>query len=143
MTGDASQDLRCVEPSGTVVEILNGGTGSNDGIGAGSVGDFDGDGTVAVATVSGSNEIKLVGAPGGEGVRTFFPPTLGGGLEAAKSPVSVADVDGDDEDEVVYVENSAPGELYYLDDIQSTPTVRKLVDDNGDRIGGSKETGVT
>jgi hypothetical protein len=135
---DASQQLRYVEPDGSVEAVDDGGTGSNNGIGAGSVADFDDDGVVSVVTVDGSNDLKIVGEPtgdGGEGVRTV------GAVDAKKSPVTVADVDGDDDGEVVYVDTG--GSLRYLDDVSTSPTVRSLSDESGGTVGGEDDTGVT
>lgn len=134
---DGSQQLRYVEPNGSLEKVVNGGTGSNDGIGAGSVADLDDDGVVAVVTIDGSNDLKVVGEPtaqGGEGKTTISS------VDAAKAPVTVADVDGDDANEVVYV--STGGHLKYVDDVYGSPTISFVRDADGDTVDADDATGV-
>ncbi|MFT4922132.1 MAG: hypothetical protein ACI8XM_001345 [Haloarculaceae archaeon] len=137
--GDASQQVRYLEPDGTTTNLDNGQAGSNNGIGTGALGDFDGDGTVSVVVVDGSNDVKITGestADGGEGT------TIVTAADAAKSPPAVADVDDDGDDEIVYVANS-DGTLNYIDDVRGDNDIEDLADENGTEIDGSDETGVT
>ncbi|MFC6954389.1 type IV pilin N-terminal domain-containing protein [Halorubellus litoreus] len=134
---DGSQQLRYVEPSGGVEKVDNGQTGSNNGIGSGSVADFDDDGVVTVVTIDGSNDLKVVGEPtaqGGEG-KTTIPS-----VDAAKAPVTIADVDGDASSEVVYVSTS--GYLKYVDDVYGSQTVSFVRDADGDKVDADDATGV-
>lgn len=134
---DGSQRLRYVEPGGGTEKIENGGTGSSSGIGSGSIADFDDDGTVTVVTVNGSNDLKLVSEPtsqGGEGTRTISS------VDAAKAPVTVADVDGDGDSEILYTGTS--GSLKYVDDVSGSPTVSFVRDASGDKVDGDDATGV-
>jgi len=135
---DASQQVRYLEPDGTTKNLDNGQAGSNNGIGAGTLADFDGDGTASVVVVDGSNDVKRTGestADGGEGT------TIISAADAAKSPPAVADVDGDGDDEIVYVA-LGDGNLSYVDDVQSGNNVKNLLDDDGNEIDGSDGTGV-
>jgi hypothetical protein len=135
---DGSQRLQALDADGTVTALSDGQLGSNNGIGAGSLADFDGDGVHRVVGVDGSNQLKLVGAgtaAGGEATTT-----LTGGV-AKKSPPTVADVDGDDTPEVVFVSDDSE-KLKYVDDIGGANTVALLTDGDGDPIQRSDETGV-
>ena len=134
---NASQHLEYLEADGTTVTLEDGQAGSNIGIGAGAVADPDGDGVASVVAVDGNNDVKLVGAStadGGEGT------TVIAAADAEKSPPTVADVDGDGDDEIVYV-GLANGDLKYIDDVGGSNEVAYLHDDGGDRIAGSAETG--
>jgi|GEM_PF-3367830 len=133
---DGSQQLRYLEPSGSTSNVVDGQTGSNNGIGAGSLADFDGDGTTAVVAVDGSNDIKINRQPSGGGT------TILSGPDAAKAPVTAVDVDGDDAFEIVYVAASS-GDLRYVDDPLGSPSTSALSDAGGNAISGSDETGVT
>jgi FlaG/FlaF family flagellin (archaellin) len=131
---DGSQHLQYLEPDGTTEKLTNGGTGSNVGIGSGSLADFDGDGTVSVVVTDGSNNIKLVGATSGEGTRTLTTPN------AEKSPPTVADVDGDSDAEIIYLAKSDET-FRYVDDVGGSEVVRTLSDDSGADVDGSADSG--
>jgi hypothetical protein len=134
---DASQQLRYLEADGTTATLEDSQAGSNVGIGAGAVADLDGDGVASVVAVDGNNDVKIIGAStadGGEGT------TVIAAADAKKSPPTVADVDGDGDDEIVYV-GLANGNLKYIDDVYGSNDVVYLHDDDGDRIAGSAGTG--
>lgn len=98
---DASQHIRYIEePGGTIEKLENGGIGSSEGIGAGSLVDLDGDGTVSAIFVNGSNNLRVVDANGTD--RTIH---LDDGSDdgAAKSPPTAIDLDGDGELEIAYI----------------------------------------
>ena len=133
---DGSQQLRYLEPTGSTSNVVDGQTGSNNGIGAGSLADFDGDGTTAVVAVDGSNDIKINRQPSGGGT------TILSGPDAAKAPVTAVDVDGDNALEIVYVAASG-GDLRYVDDPLGSPSTADLSDAGGNSVSGSDETGVT
>ena len=135
---DGSQQLRALNPGGSVDSLADGQLGSNNGIGAGALADFDGDGVHRAVGVDGSQQLKLVGAgtaAGGESTTV-----LTGGV-ARKSPATVADVDDDGTPEVVFVSNDSE-KLKYVDDVGGANTVMLLTDANGDPIQRSEETGV-
>jgi hypothetical protein len=135
---DASQKLRYLEPDGSTATLEDGQTGSNVGIGAGAVTDLDGDGVASVVAVDGNNDVKIVGAStaeGGEGTTVITT------ADAEKSPPTVADVDDDGDDEIVYV-GLANGKVKYVDDVYGSNDVAYLQDDGGDRIDGSPGTGL-
>jgi hypothetical protein len=135
---DGSQQLRYIEPGGSVKNLNNGQTGSSSGIGAGAVADFDGDGVASVVAVDGSNEVKITSEPtadGGEGTTNVSA------TDAKKAPPTVADVDGDGDEEIVYVGN-ATGKLKYVDNVRSGNDIEFLEDEDGNRIDGSDETGL-
>jgi len=134
---DTSQQLRYLEADGTIAALEDGQAGSDVGIGAGAVADLDGDGVASAVAVDGSNDVKIAGAPtadGGEGTTVITA------ADAKKSPPTVADVDGDGDDEIAYV-GLANGDLKYIDDVRGSNDVAYLHDDGGDRIPGSAETG--
>jgi hypothetical protein len=131
---DSSQQLRYIEPDGSIKKIDNGQLGSNDGIGAGGgLGDFPGsDVADSVVAVDGSNTLKVVNdSEAFDGLAN----------DAAKSPPAAADVDADSADEVVYL--STDGILKYVDDVGSSNEVNILYDKDGDTISGSADTGIT
>ncbi|WP_255150796.1 type IV pilin [Halorarius halobius] len=135
---DASQQLRYLEPDGTTNNLDGGQTGSNTGIGAGALADFDDDGVASVVAVDGSNDVKVTGAPtadGGEGT------TVVTAADAAKAPVTAADVDDDDDPEIVYVGLDA-GKVKYVDDVRGANSVAVLRDEDGNAVGASDELGV-
>ena len=135
---DASQKLRYLEPDGSTATLEDGQTGSNVGIGAGAVTDLDGDGVASVVAVDGNNDVKIVGAStaeGGEGTTVITA------ADAEKSPPTVADVDDDGDDEIVYV-GRANGKVKYVDDVYGSNDVAYLQDNGGDRIDGSPGTGL-
>lgn len=137
---DASQTIQYVEPGGTVVDTGQS-LGSSTGIGAGSLGTLAGySGSVAVS-VDGGNYLTVVNATNNDvlsGARVS-----GSDPQAAKSPVTVADVDDDGANELVYVD-SAGGTLKYIDGFGTgTLTKQFLRDEDGDKIDGSAATGVT
>jgi len=134
---DASQRLRYLDADGTTAALEDGQAGSDVGIGAGAVADLDGDGVASVVAVDGNNDVKIAGVPtadGGEGTTVITA------ADAEKSPPTVADVDGDGDDEIVYV-GLADGDLKYIDDVRGSNDVAYLHDDGGDRVAGSAETG--
>lgn len=132
----SSQTLHYVDDTGTVEDVTNGQTGSNNGIGAGSLVDFDGDGTVAMVAASSSNGIKINREPSGDGTITLTTP------DVAKAPVTTADVDGDGGQEIVYVDASSTT-VTYVDDPLGAQTVEPLSDESGSDVDGSDESGAT
>jgi len=139
---DGSQTLRYLaQYSGTNSQPMeDSGTGSSASIGSGSLADFDDDGTEVVVAVGGSNNIKIIGestVEGGEGTRTINLPGNG----AAKSPVTIADVDGDGKDEIIYV-GATNGKLKYVDDVGGTPTVKFILDEDGNKVDADDGVGV-
>ncbi|NLV08469.1 type IV pilin [Halomicrobium mukohataei] len=133
---DASQHLRYLESDGSITKIDDAGSGSNNGIGAGSLADLDGDGTPAVVLVDGSNEILINRKASGGGTERLT------GVSATKAPLTTADVDGDGATEIVYV-GTTNGKLRFVDDPLGTPSVEVLSDENGNDVDGSDETGAT
>lgn len=133
---DGSQQLRYLEPSdGTTHNVADGQTGSNVGIGSGSLADLDGDGTPEVVAVDGGQYVKVVDVA--DGTATTLTANV-----AEKSPSTPADVDGDGSLEVVFLDG-ASHELRYVDDVGGSNTVRTLTDETGTPVGGSDGTGVT
>jgi hypothetical protein len=130
---DGSQQIRYLEPDGTVTKLQGGGVGSNNGIGVGQPPDFDGDGTVSAVLVDGSNNVKIVGAA--EPDRTFTA------TNARKAPLTTADVDGDGAAEIIYVSADAD-RLKYVDDPRGAATIQQVVDANGDPVTAGGELGV-
>jgi len=126
---DGSQQIRYLSTDGTIEKISGGGVGSNNAVGVGKVANFD-DG-VRVVFVNGSNNIKLVGSG----------TTVLSAANAKKSPVTVADVDGDNDLEIVYI-GSDDGHLKYVNDPLSSPNISFLRDHNGKRIDADDKIGV-
>jgi flagellin-like protein len=131
---DSSQEIRYVEPGGTV-KTTGFTSGSSTGIGNGPLVDFDGDGTDSAVVVDGSNDVRLVEAGGA----TSTPAQSS--VAAAKSPATAADVDGDGAMEIVYVDDSS-STLRYIDDVDGSPTVDTLRDGAGTTVSANKDTGV-
>lgn len=128
---DASQTLAAVEPDGTGGEIVS--IGSSRGIGSGPLHGF-GSGERAVV-VDTSNDVALVGDSG------VVARPAESAVSAAKSPLTVADVDGDGAPEIVYIDAST-STLRYIDDVGGSPTVQTLTGDDGDPVGGDEDVGV-
>jgi flagellin-like protein len=131
---DGSQEIRYLESSGTV-ETTGFTSGSSTGIGNGQLWDWDSDGKEEVVVVDGSNDVRLLDDTGAEA--TPAQSSVG----AAKSPLTIADVDDDGENEIVYIDDST-AELRYIDDVTGTPTVETLTDAAGNIVSGDKGTGV-
>lgn len=129
---DASQQLRYLEPNGTVKNLSGGQAGSNNGIGVGQPPDFDGDGVVREVLVNGGNQVKIVGEA--ESTITFTS------TNAKKAPVTAADVDDDGSPEPVYVGSN--GYIKYVDDPLGSATIKTLNDANGNKVAADGELGV-
>lgn len=130
-----SQTVRYVESDGTK-KTTGFSSGSNVGIGSGPVTDLDGDGTDEAVAVGGGNEIHLVDAGGSE------TKLAAGSVSAEKSPVTVTDVDGDADSEVLFVKSGSPHEVAYVDDPLGANTIKPLTDDGGSTITGDRATGL-
>lgn len=138
--GDGSQTVRSLESDGSI-STTGVTSGSNNGIGTGSLADFDGDGATEVGVVDGGNDIQFVDATGGEPV-TASDVSGGSAPDAKKAPTAAADVDGDFETELVYV-GADNSKLRYLDNLGGTIDIEYLEDEDGNRINGSDETGAS
>lgn len=139
---DGSQAVRYVEPDDETTATFSkayDGAGANNNVGIGAPADFSGDGVSSVPIVDGSNQIHLVGD---DGIRR----TLIGGSDdeqAAKTPLTPADIDADGDLELVYLENnSSPAELNYVDEVDGDTVFRPIRDDDGDRIRADTQRGV-
>lgn len=134
---DGSQQLRYIDgPGGSIENVEGGQTGSNNGVGAGRLADVDGDAADEIVAVDGSNEVVVVEDPSSATDSTTTIAT-----DAVKAPVTVADVDGDGAVEVVYI-GTTNRRFKYVDDPLGAATVTYLTDEDGNRVGGSDETGV-
>jgi len=131
---DASQEIRYLNQDGTV-ETTGFTSGSSSGIGNGQLWDYDGDGKEEVVVVDGSNDVRLVDDTGAVATPAQSQ------VDAAKSPVTITDVDDDGENEIIYVDEST-AELRYIDDVAGSPTVKTLLDEDGNPVGAGKDTGV-
>jgi hypothetical protein len=134
---DGSQTIRYVESDGTTAST--GVTaGSSNNIGAGTPYDFDGDGTASIPVVDGSNKILLVSA-NGITEQVILPSE---DEQAAKSALAVADIDGDSEVEIVYLENNnSPAHLKFVDDVGESNNFKMLINNNGQIISADKKRG--
>ncbi|MFC7075599.1 FG-GAP repeat domain-containing protein [Haloarcula halophila] len=137
---DGSQTLQYLEPGGSV-HSMSTSLGSSTGIGAGTMADFDGDGTPRVASVDGGNDVVLTNDTSGDEIGSS--DVSGGSTPSAmKATATAADVDGDGNPELVYLEESS-SDIKYLDDIDSgTIDIEFLNDTDGDEIDGYAGTGV-
>jgi FlaG/FlaF family flagellin (archaellin) len=137
---DGSQTIRYVEPSGTTT--TTGQTlGSSTGIGSGSAGTLRGYAGTVVTGVDGGNDLVVVNATGNDqlGGARF----AGSAPDAKQSPTTVADVDEDGSNELVYVGNDN-GKLKYVDGFGGGPLGKEFLrDEDGNEIDGSTATGVT
>jgi hypothetical protein len=136
---DGSQTMRYLEPGGGVVDTSIS-LGSSTGIGTGSVGTLAGYPSEVAVGVGGGNYIRVYSQAGTDKIQSGDVAS-GSAPQATKSPVTVADVDGDSDTEVVYV-GASGGDLKYLDDFGGTITVEFLRDENGNKIEGDAGSGV-
>jgi len=105
--------------------------GSNNGYGAGPVGDFDKDGEPRAMVVDGSNQIAMIDS---DGNKEAISET-----SVNKAPVAAYDMGGDDRLEAVYSDKSGNIEWVYL----NNGTVKSLKDQNDDSISANKKYGAT
>jgi hypothetical protein len=130
---DGSQQLRYLEDNGNTKKISGGGLGSSSGIGAGPPPDLNNNGIPRVVGVDGSNNIKIVGVA---------EPTLTiTGVNAAKSPVTTADIDGDAEDEIIYIGNQNQY-IKFVDNPLSGQQIKTVRNSQGDPIVGESTIGI-
>lgn len=112
---DSSQHVQYIDDTGDIEEVTNGGVGSSNNIGVGPVATIDG--KTVMPTVTGSNNIKFLGPTGGSNsVNVADIAIFKSGIDAAKSRITVADIDRDGDLEIVYLTNSG-SKLNYIDDI--------------------------
>ena len=109
---DANQHIRYIDgPGGSVEKLENGGAGSSEGIGTGSLVDLDRDGTASAIFVNGSNNLRVVNADTTDQTdrtdRTI--PVDESGEGAAKTPPTAIDLDGDGEREIAYLREEDGG----------------------------------
>jgi len=128
----SSKQVRYLEQDGTAKKLDGGGAESDNGIGVGRPPDLNGDGTVRAVIVDGSNNVKIVG--GAEPDKTFDS------TDAKKAPVTTANVDDDDEPEIVYVGNSN-SKIKYIDDPLNDPKIEFLENEDG-KVSAGDELGV-
>lgn len=128
-----SQQLRYVDDDGSLIKVSGGSVGSNNGIGGGQLPDLDNDGIPRVAAVDGSNNIVLYGVAESDVIISKGQP--------AKSPVTPTDIDRDSEDEILYI-GTDDGNIKYIDDPLSGPSVKTVKDNNGNPISGDTGLGV-
>ena len=103
MFADGSQHVRYIEQddgtSGVYAPLPNGGAGSNEGIGAGTVVNTGGKAAAAVF-VDGEQDIRVVND---NGKNYTIEVSNNSSTKAEKSSPTVADIDGDNTLEVVYI----------------------------------------
>ena len=136
--GDGSDELvfvgggqvRYLNSDGNINKLNNGDFGSNNGLGAGELITIDG--TVWVTLVDGSNNIKLVTDHNvGDRDRIIKPKnTTGGKKNAAKSPITTADVDDDGNSEIVYL-RKGNNKLRYVDNPLESEEIKDLTKSGG------------
>lgn len=130
---DGSQQVRYIQPGGRIEKLSGGAIASNNGIGAGEPADFDGDGTARAVLVKASTQhISIVSDTG--------PAVTLTGTSVKKAPLTTADVDGDGDQEIVYV--SSNGDVKYVDDPLGAATTSSLTDAAGNIIFGDGKLGV-
>jgi hypothetical protein len=137
---DGSQHMRYVDKDLNITKITGGGVGSSNNIGVGPVATID-DRTL-MPTVNGSNNIKFLGPSKNES-GSVKERALFKGVDAAKSRITVADIDRDGVQEVVYLTNSSQ-KLRYIDNIDISKGSFDSYDIiyNGGSITGEKKRGV-
>jgi len=137
----SSDTVKALQPDGSVSD-LNLTLGSSTGVGAGSVGTLPGYSDEVVAAVDGGNDIYVVNASGYDEITSGDIAGSGSSPPDAKqSPPTIADVDGDDDAELVYIGN-ADGKIKYLDGFESDALEAKFLrDENGDKIDGDTGSG--
>jgi hypothetical protein len=137
---DGSQHIRYVDKNLNITKVTSGGVGSSNNIGVGPVATIDG--RTLMPTVDGSNNIKLLGPPQ-DGSGVVKKQAVLKGVDAAKSRVTIADIDRDGEQEIVYLTNSNQ-KLRYIDNIDISEGSFDSYDVlyEGSSITGEKERGV-
>jgi len=137
---DGSQQIRYVDKNLNITKVTSGGVGSSNNIGVGPVATIDG--RTLMPTVDGSNNIKLLGPPQ-DGSGVVKKQAVLKGVDAAKSRVTIADIDRDGEQEIVYLTNSNQ-KLRYIDNIDISEGSFDSYDVlyEGSSITGEKERGV-
>lgn len=128
-----SEQLRYVDDDGTLIKVNGGSVGSNNGIGGGQLPDLDNDGVPRVASVDGSSNIALYGVAESDVIISKGQP--------AKSPVTPTDIDRDSEDEILYI-GTDNGNIKYIDSPLTSPSVKTVLDNNGNPISGDTGLGV-
>ncbi|MFB6293960.1 MAG: hypothetical protein ABEH60_06835 [Halonotius sp.] len=137
---DGSQQIRYVDKNLNITKVTGGGVGSSNNIGVGPVATIDG--RTLMPTVDGSNNIKFLGPPK-SGSGTVKKRAVFKGVDAAKSRITVADIDRDGKQEVVYLTNSNQ-KLRYIDNIDISEGSFDSYDVlyEGSSITGEKKRGV-
>lgn len=130
---DSSQQLRYLESNGDTKKVQGGGLGSSSGIGAGSPPDLNNNGIPRILGVDGSNNIILAGVA--------EPSLTISNTNSAKSPVTNADIDGDNQPEILYIGNQN-NYVKYVDNPLSGQQVKTVTNDQGDPVVGNPNIGV-
>jgi hypothetical protein len=131
---DGSQQVRYLNRDGTIVKLNNAGVGSNNALGAGELIQYNGKTWILI--VDGSQNIALVTDDGGNQKRTVLSNS------AVKAPITVADVDDDEDTEIVYIDKSSKKLRYVNNPLRGNQTTEPLLDADGNKIRVRPDTGV-
>jgi len=133
---DGSQHIRYLDKEqDSPIELENGGTESDNGIGVGSIAEFGGSKYVIFIS---NNEIKLVNDVADDDTITISPS---GNKKPAKSPPTVASVDGSSGDKIVYISNDK--RIKYIPNPTGDQSIKDLKNQNENTIKADDSIGVT
>jgi hypothetical protein len=134
---DGSQTLRYIVPAGETGSRSFATTGVSPGGGYGAGAPASIDGRTVVPAVNGSGDIGLIGPNGWlSGQKSLTGKTV-----ASKAPVAAGDVDGDGDNEIVFV-GSIDGYLKYVTDIGGSNAVETVRNGSGEAVFADTKNGV-
>jgi len=132
---DGNQYISYLNQDGTVDRLTSYTVGTNNGLGAGELVEINGTVWALYVDDSDNNEIALLTDDGATRERTINTST-----QVAKSPLTAADVDGEGDEELVFID--ANKEVHYVDNLAGPPVTRQLVDSAGNPIKANDQVGV-
>jgi len=104
---------------------------------------------IKIPIISEDNEIKLIKPSDNSGFSTEDVTVNGEVVQAAQAPLTVIDIDGDSNPEIVYIsKNSSTGsggsdpKLKYIDDPLADASIMLVKNNNGNAIPASSNVGV-
>ena len=132
---DGNPYIGYLNQDGTVDRFTSYTVGSNNGLGAGELVELAGTVWALYVDDNDNNEIALLTDDGGTREETIATST-----QVAKSPLTAADVDGDGDEELVFVDTN--NEVHYVNNPAGSQVTRQLVDSAGNPITANEQVGV-
>ena len=126
-------DIRYINDNGSIIDTSKS-VGVDAGLGAGPLGDFNGDGNKRVAVVDDSSQLALVNSSGDKRL------LKGNYNDVEKASIAAADVTGDSDPEVIYLNKDTEENLYYMTlDGKTQP----FKDESGNDISADDGAGIS